>query len=557
MKKTLLIHCKNIGKYINVPIGSTLLDVYNSLDFKLPYLVTSAKVNNVVRELTYSLYKNKTIEFIDVSSDSGKRTYARTLIAVVYMAIKRLYPEMNLNLEYGIRNGFYGKLIDKYGHSFIPKSFKSLTDEIHKIIEEDIPIYQEEIETDKVIDSLEAEGLNDKAELLRSRGSIYTESYRIGTHLDYSTGSLFPSTGWIYKVNIEPFFEGFILTVPSKVNPNDVDPILEIPKMFELLKDTEEFNRVIGLPNVGALNNAIKNDKTADLSRIAEALQEKQIANIADQICNKTPKIKVVLISGPSSSGKTTFSKRLGIQLLTNSISPQAISLDDYFVERVNTPLDENGDYDYESIEALDLPLFHHDLELLLAGEEVEIPTYNFETGKREYRGNKIKLNDNTILIMEGIHALNPRLTENIANERKFKIYVSVLTTIPIDCHNWIPTSDNRLIRRIIRDYNTRGYSAQDTISRWTSVRRGEEKWILPFQIYADAMFNSSLIFELSVLRHHAEYILSEVPQNCDEYSEAHRLLQFIRDFKPFPEKEIPRNSLIREFVGGSSFYKY
>lgn len=399
--------------------------------------------------------------------------------------------------------------------------------------------------------------MNDKVRLLETSGSLYTYYYMLGDTVDYYYGNLLPSTGYIKLFDIVKYYDGLLLRIPNKENPDVLEEVVKQEKMLDVFKEYLNWSYIMGLNNAGDFNLACEEGHATDLINVAEALQEKKIAQIADTIFHRGEngdRVKLILISGPSSSGKTTFSKRLSIQLMTNGLKPFPISLDNYFVDREETPLDENGNYDYESLYALDLELFNQQLQALLRGEEVELPRFNFSLGKKEYKGDKLKIEDNTILILEGIHALNPELTPHIPDEKKFKIYVSALTTISLDDHNWIPTTDNRLLRRIIRDFNYRGYSARETISRWPSVRAGEDKWIFPYQENADVMFNSALLFEFAVLRLHAEPILMGVPRNCPEYCEAYRLLKFIKYFVPVQDKEIPPTSLLREFLGGSSF---
>jgi uridine kinase len=427
---------------------------------------------------------------------------------------------------------------------------------MREIISLNLPIYKEEKETNDVIDMFNKRGMADKEEILKTLGQTYTEYYRIGDTIDYYNSALVPSTGYLYLFDLVPYFDGILLRVPNRKNPNEVEQMVSQIKLFEVFKEYIQWNGITNLNSIGDVNLFYRNHKnaTSNLIKISEAFHEKKIVKIADEIKDRNQKVRIVLISGPSSSGKTTFSKRLAIQLMVAGLKPVTLSLDDYFLDREETPMGEDGQQDYESLYALDLDLFNKHLQLLLEGQEVSVPTFNFIEGKKEYLGNMLKLDDKTILVMEGIHALNPALTSSIDDALKFKIYVSALTTISIDDHNWVPTSDTRLLRRIIRDYRTRGYSAQDTIARWDSVQKGESKWIYPYQENADAMFNSALIFELSVLKKYAEPLLTEVPKISDEYSEAHRLLKFLRYLTPIHDSEIPSTSLLREFLGGSSF---
>ena len=423
---------------------------------------------------------------------------------------------------------------------------------MQEIIAENIPYHRVECHTTEAVRIFNERGMNDKVKLLETSGSLYTYYYTLGDTVDYYYGNLLPSTGYIWLFDIVKYYDGLLLRIPNRANPDVLEEVVKQEKMLDVFKEHLRWNYIMGLGNVGDFNLACETGHATDLINVAEALQEKKIAQIADDIYHRGEngnRVKLVLISGPSSSGKTTFSKRLSVQLMTNGLRPYPISLDNYFVDREDTPRDENGNYDYESLYALDLELFNTQLQALLRGEEVELPRFNFNLGKKEYKGDKLRIDEHTILILEGIHALNPELTPQIPAASKYKIYVSALTTISLDDHNWIPTTDNRLLRRIIRDFNYRGYSAQETISRWPSVRAGEDKWIFPYQENADVMFNSALLFEFAVLRCHAEPILTSVPRNCPEYAEAYRLLKFIKYFTPVQDKEIPPTSLLREFL--------
>lgn len=551
----LQIFCKNNNKYINIPNGSSLLDIYNELNLSLPYQVVSAMVNNVAEGLRFRVFNNKDIEFLDLSSASGMRTYLRSVCFVLYKAVSDLYPQSKIFMEHPVSNGYFCDL--RIGRPVCPQDVTDIKQKMQEIIDADLPFLRTEVHTEEAIEMFRKQEREDKVRLLETSESIYTYYYSLGDTIDYYYGSLLPSTSYIKLFDLQMYADGLLLLVPKRDNPNVLPPVIKQDKMFAAFKDRLQLENLMNMGNVGDMNHLSKAGYATALINVAEALQEKQIAKIAEEIARRSKEenpVKLVLISGPSSSGKTTFSKRMSVQLMTNGLWPYPISLDDYFLNREDSPRDENGDYDFESLYALDLDFFNKQMNQLLAGEEIELPTYNFQTGKREFNGKKLKLNSNTILVMEGNHALNPDLTPHIANENKFKIYVSALTTISIDDHNWISTTDNRLIRRILRDYNYRGYSAQQTIARWPSVRKGEDKWIFPFQENADAMFNSALIFEMAVLRPHVEPVLSSVPQNCPEYSEAHRLLKFIRHFTPLKDKDIPPTSLLREFFGGSSF---
>ena len=555
MKQTLQIYCKNNNIYKDIPIGSTLLDIFYAFNLDFPYQVVSAKVNNRSEGLNFKVYSNKDVEFLDVRSPSGMRTYVRTLCFVLYKAVSELYPNGKLYVEHPVSKGYFCNL--RIGRPLELEDATRIKRRMQEIVAEDVPIHRIECHTEDAVKMFRELGMKDKVKLLETSGLLYTYYHKLGDTVDYFYGNLLPSTGYLKLFDIVKYYDGLLLRIPSKENPNVLEEVVKQEKMLDVFKEYLTWNHIMGLSNVGDFNKACAKGHATDLIKVAEALQEKKIAQIADAIFHREgseEKIKLVLISGPSSSGKTTFSKRLSIQLMTNGLKPYPISLDNYFVDREETPRDEHGNYDYESLYALDLDLFNRQLQALLNGEEVELPRFNFNTGKKEYVGDTLKIEENTILILEGIHALNPALTPKIPDSKKFKIYVSALTTISLDDHNWIPTTDNRLLRRIIRDFNYRGYSACETISRWPSVRAGEDKWIFPYQENADVMFNSALIFELAVLRMHVEPILMGVPNNCPEYAEAYRLLKFIKFFTPVQDKEIPPTSLLREFLGGSSF---
>ena len=562
MKHMLQICCKNnnlCGKNNNLckefPVGSSLLEIYSALNLDFPYQVVSARVNNRSEGLNFRVYNNKDVEFLDVRNPSGMRTYVRSLCFVLYKAVSELFPQGKLYVEHPVSKGYFCNL--RIGRPIELEDVQAIKQRMQEIIAEDIPFHRIECHVAEAARIFSERGMNDKVKLLETSGELYTYYYKLGDTVDYYYGNLLPSTGFIKLFDIVKYYDGLLLRIPSKENPNVLEDVVKQEKMLDVFKEHLRWNHIMGLSNVGDFNQACEEGHATDLIKVAEALQEKKIAQIADDIFHRGDgdrRVKLVLISGPSSSGKTTFSKRLSIQLMTNGLKPYPISLDDYFVDREQTPRDANGDYDYESLYALDLQLFNQQLQALLRGEEVELPHYNFTAGRKEFRGEKLRIEDNTILILEGIHALNPELTPQIPDENKYKIYVSALTTISLDDHNWIPTTDNRLVRRIIRDYNYRGNSARETIARWASVRAGEDKWIFPYQENADVMFNSALLFEFAVLRYHVEPILNSVPRNCPEYAEAYRLLKFIQYFTPVQDKEIPPTSLLREFLGGSSF---
>lgn len=551
----LQIYCKNNNSTREFPEGSSLLDIYNGFNLAMPYGPISAKVNNKVESLDFRVYYNKDIEFLDITSSSGMRTYVRSLFFILVKAVEELYPQGSISLEHPISKGYFCKLhIDR---TIGLDDVQRIKQKMQEIIAADIPYTRTESHTEEVVRLFEKRGMMDKARLLDTYGQLYSYYYQLGDTVDCYYSSLVPSTGYIRLFDIVKYYDGLLLRIPSRENPTKLEEVVKQEKMLEVFQEYHRWNQILGISTVGDLNVACNEGHATDLINVSEALQEKKIAQIADEITHRDQdgkRVKLVLISGPSSSGKTTFSKRLSIQLMTNGLKPYPISLDDYFVNRNDTPLDENGKHDFESLDAVDLPFFEEQLSTLLNGGEVELPRYNFTTGKREMSGKKLRIDEHMILIIEGIHALNPALTPHIPNENKYKVYVSALTTILLDNHNYIPTTDNRLLRRIIRDYKYRNYSAEETIARWPSVREGEEKWIFPYQENADAMFNSALLFELAVLKDYVEPVLRKVPNRCPEYSEAHRLLRFLNYFVSVQDKELPPTSLLREFLGGSSF---
>lgn len=554
MEKKFPVFCKNNNTSYSICGGESLHEISRFLTFNPGLPALCAKVNNKTEELDYRVFSPKDIEFIDITHPSGMRTYVRSLCFILAKAIRDLYPGMRLRIEHSVSRGYYCLLND--GEPQTDETVYAIKRRMLEIIAEDIPFEPFKRHTQEVIDIFMEQKMNDKITLLETSRSLYTVYHKLGDMADFYYGALAPSTGYIQVFDLLRYNGGILLVPPTSQEPEKPAEVIPQEKMLGAFKEYLNFNRIIGLSNVGDMNIAVQRGAATDLIKVAEALHEKKISQIADDISQRFVEggAKIILISGPSSSGKTTFSKRLSIQLMTNLLKPVTISLDNYFVDRKQTPIDENGEYDYESLYALDLEKFNSDLNLLLQGEEIELPTFDFEKGCRVYKGKRMKLEKSNILILEGIHGLNPALTPQIEDYMKYRVYVSALTTISIDDHNWIPTTDNRLLRRIIRDSKYRGTSAQSTIARWNSVRRGEEKWIFPYQENADAMFNSSLLFELAVMKRYAEPILSAVPHDCPEYGEAHRLLKFLNYFLPINEREIPPTSLLREFLGGSSF---
>ena len=551
MKQQIQIRCKNNKKTINVEIGSRLLDVFNALNLDMPHGAINCKVNNKIEGLHYRLYHNKDLEFLDMRSPLANRTYTRSMFFVLCKAVHDLYPQSMVRIEIPVSNGYYCNF--DLGHTVGLDDVEAIRQRMQQIIDADIPIRRYEVPSDDAIKMFQEKGDDAKVKLIKSTGLLYTTYYKLDDYVDYFYGSLLTSTGSIYLFGLDKYYDGVLLRAPSMSDPEKLGDMIRQDKMFEIFQEHHHWQKILGVSTVGDFNDAIKEGHATDLINISEALQEKKISQIADEIANRKG-VKVILIAGPSSSGKTTFCKRLSIQLLTNGIKPMQISLDDYFVDRELTPRDESGDYDFESIYSLNIDLINRQLQALFRGEEVQLPRYDFPSGKSMPNGKKLKLESDQVLIMEGIHALNPMLTSQIPNEQKYKIYISALTTIMLDDHNYIPTTDNRLLRRIIRDNKYRGTSAQETIRRWPSVRNGENKWIFPFQENCDAMFNTAMLFELAVIRQQAEPLLELVPENCDEYTEAYRLRKFIRYIQPINYKVVPPTSLLREFLGGSSF---
>ena len=551
MRQVLHIRCKNNKKTQEVPIGSTLSDIYKEINLQMPYGPVSAKVNNKVEGLHYRVYHNKDVEFLDLLTPSGIRTYTRSLFLVLCKAVHDLYTGSQVVIDIPVSNGYYCNL--QLGHEITAEDVDRIRTRMQEIIDAKMPIQRYETTTEEAVKMFTELGDIQKAKLLKSSGSLYCVYYVLEDYKDYYYGSMLTNTSQLHLFGLEPYFDGVLLRIPSTQDPSKLGELIRQDKMFEVFKEHHRWQSILGIKTVGDFNEAVKNGLATDLINVSEALQEKKISQIADTIAERK-EIKVVLIAGPSSSGKTTVCKRLSVQLLASGVKPVQISLDDYFVNRAETPKDENGELDYESIYALNIPLINEQFNALFRGEEVELPKYNFQTGMSEKSGKKLHLGENNILLVEGIHALNPALTEQIADDKKFKIYASALTTILLDDHNYIPTTDNRLLRRIVRDYKYRGCSAQDTIHRWPSVRAGENKWIFPYQEQADVMFNTALLFELAVIKPQAEEVLEQVPENCEEYAEAYRLRKFLKYFAPLPFRNLPPTSLLREFLGGSSF---
>lgn len=549
------IKCLNNNISKNYAKSSTLADIARDLNIQLKAPIIGALVNNRVADMAYEVYHPKQIRFVDITHPDGMRIYIRSLCFILYKAVHDLYPGAQLTIEHSVSKGIYCEIKKDDRKELDIQEVFAIGQRMREIVDMDLPFIKDQRETEEVIEILENQNLSDKTDLLRHRGKVFTTFYWLDTMANMFYGFLAPSTGFIKVFDLNKYYKGILLQLPRTDNPNEVAELIIQDKMFEIFREHATWNKVLKISHIGELNQSAQNGASETLIKVSEALHEKKISQIADKISGHHNKIKIVLISGPSSSGKTTFSKRLAIQLLVSGISPVNLSLDNYFVDREHTPLDENGEYDFEALEALDIELFNQNLIDLLAGKKVEIPKFSFQTGQRVFDGEVLQLHENNILIIEGIHALNPQLTHLIDASSKFKIYISALTTINIDNHNRIHTTDNRLIRRIVRDYKYRHYSAQNTISRWPSVRRGEDKHIFPFQEEADVMINTALLYELAVLKPLAEPILLEVQPNQPEFSEARRLLKFFSYFKPIlKQNEIPPTSIIREFLGGSSF---
>ena len=552
MKQVVQIRCKNNKKTQKVANGSTLSDIFSSFNLKMEHGPVSAKVNNKVEGMHYRVYNNKDIEFLDMHTSSGSRAYTRTLFFVLCKAVQDLYPGHDVVIDIPVSNGFYVDV--RLERDVTVDDVDCIRKRMQEIVDARMPIRRYMVPTEDAIALFEEKGDVEKVKLLRTSGSLYTTYYKIGEYVDFYYGTLLTNTSQLYLFGLEKYYDGMLLRIPSLQNPDELGEVTRQDKMFEIFKEHHHWQDIIGIRTVGDFNAAVDAGHATDIINISEALQEKKIAQIAEQIAAR-PGVKLVLLAGPSSSGKTTSCKRLSIQLAVNGLKPLQISLDDYFVDRERTPKDENGEYDYESIYALDLQKINDQFNALFRGEEVELPKYDFQSGKSKKSGQRLKMNDNNVLVVEGIHALNPELTAQIPNEQIFRVYASALTTILLDNHNYIPTTDNRLLRRIIRDYKYRGVSAQDTIHRWPSVRAGENKWIFPFQENADVMLNTAMLYELAVLKMQAEPLLEQVPENCDEYAEAYRLLKFLKYFKGIPFNNLPPTSLLREFLGGSSFH--
>ena len=550
----LQVYCKNTKTSRKYPEGTSLIQMLPDFEFDRPYPIVSAKVNNVSQGLKFKVYQNKDIEFLDVRDTSGRRVYFRSLCFLMYKAALDVFPDSKLYMEHPISGGYFCHLRKADGTDIGPEDLALLESHMRELVEKDLPFHRYDVQTARAIKEFRKAGFVDKVKLLETSGEAYTDYYTLGDTVDYYYGKLVPSTGYLTVWGLDPFHDGLLLRIPSREDPSRLADFVDQPKTFEMFKEALRWNIIMGLSTVGDVNEAFLNGRASELIQIAEALQEKKIVQIAEEIDRRYRSenpLKVVLITGPSSSGKTTFCKRLSIQLKACGLKPVSVSTDDYFVNRVDTPRFPDGSYDFDNFDTVDHALMERDIMRLIAGEEVDVPEFNFVTGLREYNGKKLQLADGKILLIEGIHALNPALTAQIPESAKFRIFINTLTGTLLDDHNMIPTSDNRLLRRIVRDYNKGAFTARESISHWQNVLDAEQKWIYPYQEMADVMFNSAYLIEFAVLKNHAEPILRSVPQNCAEYSEAHRLLKFIHYFTPVPDKEIPATSLLREFIGG------
>jgi len=548
------VYCKNTQETKRFPEGTSLLQMLSEFDCHRPYPIVSAKVNNVSQGLKFKVYQNKDIEFIDVRESSGMRVYCRSLCFLLYKAASDMFPGSKLYMEHPISHGYFCHLRKSDDTEISAQDLVVLERRMKELVEKDMPFHRYDVQTERAIKEFRKAGYEDKVKLLETSGEAYTDYYTLGETSDYYYGKLVPSTGYLKVWGIMPYHDGLLLQLPSREDPSKVADFVDQPRTYEIFNEALRWNIIMGLATVGDVNEAFLHGRASELIQIAEALQEKKIVKIAEEIDRRYRSehpLKVVLITGPSSSGKTTFCKRLSVQLKACGLKPMSMSTDDYFVNRADTPKFPDGSYDFDNFDTVDHALMESHIMQLIGGEEVNVPEYNFVTGLREYNGKKLKLGEGCILLIEGIHALNPDLTSDIPESAKFKIFINTLTGANLDNHNWIPTSDNRLLRRIVRDYNKGAFTARESISNWQNVLDAEEKWIYPFQETADVMFNSAYLIEFAVMKNHAEPILRTVPQNCAEYAEAHRLLKFIHYFTPVPDKEIPATSLLREFIGG------
>ena len=553
------IYCKNTGTYKEFLEGTPLLDIAPQFEFDKPYEILAAKVNNVAEGLRFRVFHNRDVEFLDYRTYIGRNFYSRSLCFLLYKATRDLFPESRMTIRRPISKGYFCSVYKNDGSFLTEEDVEAIGARMRELVDENIPFKRKELQIEEAIKIFKESGDLDKVKLLETCGEVYITCYSLGDVTDYYYDELVPSTGYLKTFGVKLCHGGILLRVPDRHHPEDLAPLHEEPKTFEVFAETHKWNWIMGLSNVGDVNESILKGNASDLIQISEALQEKKIVQIAEEIERRhndpDNPVKLVLITGPSSSGKSTVCKRLSVQLKACGLHPISFSTDDYFVNRVDTPKLPDGSYDFDNFDTVDHEYLQKDLVKLLNGEEVEVPEYNFVTGRREFNGKNLKLGERSVLLIEGLHALNPRLTEKVPDKEKFRIFINTITSISLDCHNCIPTSDNRLLRRIVRDYLKGAFTARESIANWPNVRRAEVKWIYPFQENADVLFNSAYLVEFAVLRTHAERILATVPKNCPEYSEAHRLLKFLHYFVPVSDKEIPPTSLLRGFIGGGSYY--
>ncbi len=552
------IYCKNTGTYKEFLEGTPLLDIAPQFEFDKPYDILAAKVNNVAEGLRFRVFHNRDVEFLDYRTYIGRNFYSRSLCFLLYKATRDLFPESRMTIRRPISKGYFCSVYKNDGSFLTEEDVEAIGARMRELVDENIPFKRKELQIEEAIKIFKESGDLDKVKLLETCGEVYITCYSLEDVTDYYYDELVPSTGYLKTFGVKLCHGGILLRVPDRHHPEDLAPLHEEPKTFEVFAETHKWNWIMGLSNVGDVNESILKGNASDLIQISEALQEKKIVQIAEEIERRhnDPEnpVKLVLITGPSSSGKSTVCKRLSVQLKACGLHPISFSTDDYFVNRVDTPKLPDGSYDFDNFDTVDHEYLQKDLVKLLNGEEVEVPEYNFVTGRREFNGKNLKLGERSVLLIEGLHALNPRLTEKVPDKEKFRIFINTITSISLDCHNCIPTSDNRLLRRIVRDYLKGAFTARESIANWPNVRRAEVKWIYPFQENADVLFNSAYLVEFAVLRTHAERILATVPKNCPEYSEAHRLLKFLHYFVPVSDKEIPPTSLLRGFIGGGSY---
>lgn len=552
------IYCKNTGTYKEFLEGTPLLDIAPQFEFDKPYEILAAKVNNVAEGLRFRVFHNRDVEFLDYRTYIGRNFYSRSLCFLLYKATRDLFPESRMTIRRPISKGYFCSVYKNDGSFLTEEDVEAIGARMRELVEENIPFKRKELQIEEAIKIFKESGDLDKVKLLETCGEVYITCYSLEDVTDYYYDELVPSTGYLKTFGVKLCHGGILLRVPDRHHPEDLAPLHEEPKTFEVFAETHKWNWIMGLSNVGDVNESILKGNASDLIQISEALQEKKIVQIAEEIERRhndpDNPVKLVLITGPSSSGKSTVCKRLSVQLKACGLHPISFSTDDYFVNRVDTPKLPDGSYDFDNFDTVDHEYLQKDLVKLLNGEEVEVPEYNFVTGRREFNGKNLKLGERSVLLIEGLHALNPRLTEKVPDKEKFRIFINTITSISLDCHNCIPTSDNRLLRRIVRDYLKGAFTARESIANWPNVRRAEVKWIYPFQENADVLFNSAYLVEFAVLRTHAERILATVPKNCPEYSEAHRLLKFLHYFVPVSDKEIPPTSLLRGFIGGGSY---